>query len=186
MRTANDFHAHAEPWACHPYELLHTLPRPHSPHYNNGLSQISPSLTSPPIAAPSPQQAERSLQIALAAARAAADNNGKDIVLLDMRKITPVFDYFVIATGNSRRQLHAISDEIEHVLKEQLKDKRMGLEGYNESKWILLDYGNVVIHMFDEETREFYQLEDFWGEAEKVPLPWAEAEAPAEGEQSAG
>ena len=76
-----------------------------------------------------------------------------------------MFDYFVIVTGNSRRQLHAISDEIEHTLKEELKDKRMGIEGYNESKWILLDYGNVVIHLFDEETRDFYALEDFWSEA---------------------
>jgi ribosome-associated protein len=185
MRAANHFHTHAKPWASHPCELPRTLPGPHTAPYNNGLSQMSPSLTSPPIAAPSPPT-ERSLQIALAAARAAEDNNAKDIVLLDMRKITPVFDYFVIATGNSRRQLHAISDEIEHVLKEQLKDKRMGLEGYNESKWILLDYGNVVVHMFDEETRDFYQLEDFWSEAERVPLPWAKDEAPTEGEASAG
>lgn len=127
--------------------------------------------TSPTIAAPAPQ-AERSLQLALSAARTAHENNGQNIKLLDMRKITPVFDYFVIATGNSRRQLHAISDEIEHTIKEQLKDKRMGIEGYNESKWILLDYGNVVVHLFDEETREFYALEDFWSEATEVRLPW--------------
>jgi ribosome-associated protein len=132
---------------------------------------MPPTTTSLTIAAPSPQ-AERSLQLALAAARTAEDNNGKDIKLLDMSKITPVFDYFVIVTGNSRRQLHAISDEIEHTIKEELKDKRMGIEGYNESKWILLDYGNVVVHLFDEETREFYALEDFWSEAEPVPLPW--------------
>ena len=93
--------------------------------------------------------------------------------MLDMRKLTPVFDYFVIVTGNSRRQLHAISDEIEHVLKTELKDKRLSSEGYNESRWILLDYGNVVIHLFDEETREFYALEDFWSHAEEVALPWA-------------
>ena len=137
---------------------------------------MSPSPSSRTIAAPSPQ-AERSLQLALAAARTAEDNNGKDITLLDMRKITPVFDYFVIVTGNSRRQLHAISDEIEHTIKEQLKDKRMGLEGYNESKWILLDYGNVVVHLFDEETRDFYALEDFWSEATEVPLPWQQENA---------
>jgi ribosome-associated protein len=99
-------------------------------------------------------------------------------VILDMRKITPVFDYFVIATGNSRRQLHAISEEIEHVLEDELKDKRMGIEGYQESRWILLDYGNVVIHLFDGETREFYALEDFWSEAQRVPLPWKPAESP--------
>ena len=94
-------------------------------------------------------------------------------MILDMRPITPVFDYFVIATGNSRRQLHAISDEIEHCLKTELKDKRLGFEGYNESRWILLDYGNVVIHMFDEETRAFYALEDFWSHAERVPVEGA-------------
>jgi ribosome-associated protein len=129
--------------------------------------------------APSSPQAELSLKLALAAARCAADNNGQNIKILDMRKITPVFDYFVIITGNSRRQLHAINDEIEHTIKEELKDKRMGIEGYNESKWILLDYGNVVVHMFDEETRDFYALEEFWGEAVDVPLPWAASEGEA-------
>jgi ribosome-associated protein len=132
---------------------------------------MSPHSESSTIAAPAPQ-AERSLQLALAAARTAADNNGQNIKVLDMRQITPVFDYFVIVTGNSRRQLHAISDEIERTLEIELKDKRMGQEGYNESKWILLDYGNVVVHMFDEETRDFYALEDFWSEATAVALPW--------------
>ena len=89
-----------------------------------------------------------------------------------MRELTSVFDYFVIVTGNSRRQLHAISEEIERVLKHELKDKRMGIEGYDESRWILLVYGNVVIHLFDQETREFYALEDFWSQAERVRLPW--------------
>lgn len=115
--------------------------------------------------------------MALAAARTAADNRGENIVVLDMRTITPVFDYFVIATGNSRRQLHAISEEIERVLEVELKDKRMGIEGYQESRWILLDYGNVVIHLFDGETREFYALEDFWSAAQRVPLPGAKSEA---------
>ena len=114
----------------------------------------------------------------MAAARAAEENRGEDIVVLDMRTITPVFDYVVIATGNSRRQLHAISEDIERVLQEELRDKRMGIEGYDESRWILLDYGNVVIHLFDAETREFYALEDFWSEAQRVPLPWQTSAAP--------
>jgi ribosome-associated protein len=112
------------------------------------------------------------LQLALAAARTADENRGQDIVVLDMRSITPVFDYFVIVTGNSRRQLHAISEEIDHCLEDELGDKRMGIEGYNESRWILLDYGTVVIHLFDQETRDFYALEQFWGAAERVPLPF--------------
>lgn len=114
----------------------------------------------------------RSLELALAAARTAEDNRGGDVVVLDMRRITPEFDYFVIVTGNSRRQLHAISEEIDHTLEQELGDRRMGLEGYNDSRWILLDYGNVVIHLFDEETREYYALEDFWGDAVPVELPW--------------
>jgi ribosome-associated protein len=51
-------------------------------------------------------------------------------------------------------------------------DHRMGIEGYNESRWILLDYGSVVVHLFDTETREYYALEDLWGQAKRVPLPW--------------
>ena len=111
------------------------------------------------------------MQLALAAARTAADNRGQDIVLLDMRPVTPIFDYFVLVTGNSRRQLHAISEEIDHCLEDDLGDERMGIEGYSESRWILLDYGTVVIHLFDAETREFYALEDLWSAAERVPLP---------------
>ncbi len=126
--------------------------------------------------------AERSLQLALAAARTAEDNRGQDIVVLDMREVTPVFDYFVLVTGNSRRQLHAISEEIDHCLEDELHDKRMGIEGYRESRWILLDYGTVVIHIFDEEMREFYALEQFWNQAERVKLPWVEEDGSPETE----
>ena len=110
----------------------------------------------------------------MAAARTAADNRGENIVVLDMREITPVFDYFVLATGSSRRQLHAIAEEIDQVLRKQFGDKRLGLEGYTDSRWILLDFGDVVVHLFDEETREYYDLEDFWSQATRVPLPWDE------------
>ena len=112
---------------------------------------------------------ERSLELALAAARTADDNRGRDIQILDMRELTPIFDYFVIVTGTSRRQLHAISEEIDHRLEDDLGDKRMGIEGYQESRWIILDYGNIVVHLFDDEAREFYRLEDLWGEAAQIP-----------------
>jgi ribosome-associated protein len=115
---------------------------------------------------------ERSLQLALAAARTADDNRGQDIVVLDMRGMTTEFDYFVLVTGNSRRQLHAISEEIDRVLEGELGDQRRGIEGYNESRWILLDYGSVVIHLFDADTRAYYALEDLWAHAQRVPLPW--------------
>jgi ribosome-associated protein len=117
-------------------------------------------------------RSQRSLQIALAAAQTAEENRGQDVVVLDMRPLTPVFDYFVIATGNSRRQLHAISEDIDHRLEDELGDHRLGIEGYNESRWILLDYGSVVIHLFDAEMRDYYALEELWGAAQRVPLPW--------------
>ena len=89
--------------------------------------------------------------------------------MLDLRELTEVFDYFVIASAASRRQLHAISEDIDRVLEKEMGDKRLGIEGYQDSRWILLDYGDVVIHLFDPETREYYALEDLWGQAKRVP-----------------
>ena len=129
------------------------------------MSSIAESVTSPQ------SNAERSLQLAITAAQTADENRGTDIVVLDMRESTPVFDYFVIATGTSRKQLHAMSEEIDHKLEDDLGDKRMGIEGYRESLWILLDYGSVVIHLFTEETREYYDLEHLWSQAKRVEVP---------------
>jgi len=106
----------------------------------------------------------------LAAARTAAENRGQDVTVLDMRELTQLFDYFVIATGTSRRQLHAMSEEIDHTLEDDLGDQRYGIEGYSESRWIVLDYGTVVIHLFDEDTRQYYDLENLWAEAKPVDL----------------
>ena len=106
----------------------------------------------------------------MAAARTAEENHGTDIVILDLRKLTPIFDFFVLVTGRSRRQLHAISEEIDHTLEQGLGDKRLGREGFDQSRWILLDYGDVVIHLFDAETREYYALEELWADAPRVPF----------------
>ena len=114
--------------------------------------------------------AEAGLKRALLAAQTAEDNRGRDIVILDVREQTTFFDYFVIVTGTSRRQLHAISEEIDRALQEQLGDRRLGIEGYEESHWILLDYGDIVIHLFDEQTRSYYALEDLWGGAKRMPF----------------
>ena len=113
---------------------------------------------------------ERSLQLALAAARTAAENGGTDITVLDMTEQTAMFDYFVIATGTSRRQLHAMSEEIDHKLEDDLNDKRMNIDGYDESRWIVLDYGTIIVHLFDEDTRQFYSLESLWADSKKVDL----------------
>ena len=128
----------------------------------------------------SDDNSQRSLELALAAARTASENQGRDIVVLDLRKVTPVFDFFVIVTGTSRRQLHAISDEIDHKLEDDLGDKRIGVEGYSESRWILLDYGTVVIHVFDDETRGYYDIENLWSQAKRVDLTGVIESPPAE------
>ena len=118
--------------------------------------------------AKSSDNAARALQLAVAAAQTAEENRGQDIVVLDVRHLTCMFDYFVIATGTSRRQIHAMSEEIDHKLEDDLNDERMGIEGYSESRWIVLDYGTVVIHLFDQETREYFAIEDMWAEAPRV------------------
>jgi ribosome-associated protein len=123
------------------------------------------------IAVQSPSaHSDRALRLALAAAQTAIDNRGRDLVILDMREITPVFDYFVLATGTSLRQLHAMSEEIDHKLEDELGDHRMGVEGYETGRWVLLDYGDVVIHLFDAEAREYYSLENLWCQAKRVPF----------------
>ncbi|MHB0957673.1 MAG: ribosome silencing factor [Pirellulaceae bacterium] len=110
----------------------------------------------------------RSRDLALAAARTAVDNRGQDVLILDTRAQTPLFDYFVIATGSSRRQLHAMSEEIDQKLEVELQDRRLGIEGYDDSRWIVLDYGNIVIHLFDEDARRFYRLEELWADSPRV------------------
>lgn len=112
----------------------------------------------------------KALKRAIVAAQTAVDNRGQDPVILDLRGVTPIFDYFVLVTGSSRRQLHAMSEEIDHALEEGMGDRRLGIEGYNESRWILLDYGDVVIHLFEPSAREYYALEELWGEAKRVPF----------------
>ena len=112
----------------------------------------------------------RSLNLALAAAQTALDNRGRYLKVLDTRELTTLFDYIVIASGTSRRQLHAMSEEIDHCLEDDMDDQRLGIEGYQESRWIVLDYGTVVIHLFDDETREYYNIEDLWADSVDVDL----------------
>ncbi|MEM8679446.1 MAG: ribosome silencing factor, partial [Planctomycetota bacterium] len=151
---------------------------PQGGHSQTSSPEVTPAISSSDSgsAAPKPAQAydptHRSLQLALAAAQVADELKGQDVLILDLRELTCIFDYFVIASGTSRRQLHAISEDIDHRLEDDLGDQRMGIEGYDASSWILLDYGTVVIHLFDSETRDYYGIEKLWGEAPQVP--WRE------------
>ena len=111
-----------------------------------------------------------SLERARIAARLIADNKGEDVRILDLREVTQAFDFFVIGSGTSRRQLHSISDEIDEVFEKKLGDVRNSVSGYQESRWVVLDYGDVVVHLFEPETREFYALEDLWGKGKEIPF----------------
>ena len=108
-----------------------------------------------------------SRQRACLCARVAHENRGRDVLVLDLRQITPIFDYFILATGTSRRQMHTVADEIDRTL-EDLGDQRLGIEGYDVSRWILLDYGDLVVHILDDAARQFYALEHLWADAPRV------------------
>jgi ribosome-associated protein len=104
---------------------------------------------------------------AIASANIAAERRCSDIVVLDLRGKSPATDYFVIATGTSDRQMRTVADEIT----QQAKDmglERFGIAGYEHGRWILLDFIDVVVHIFDAEYREYYALELLWGDAKKV------------------
>lgn len=109
----------------------------------------------------------RSLKHACRCAQVAADYRGQNTVVLDLTKVTPIFDYFVVTTGTSPRQMRAIADEVERVLSEE-GSSRLGVEGYETSTWILQDYGDVVLHIFTPETRSVYDLEHLWADAPHV------------------
>jgi len=113
---------------------------------------------------------QRSMELATAAARTAEELNGRNVLVLDMREQAPIFDYFVVATGTSQRQLRAMADAIDDTLQKELNCGRFGQEGYQDSPWVLLDFGTVVVHLFDEKTRDYYRLEDLWSGAQ--PVAW--------------
>jgi ribosome-associated protein len=111
-----------------------------------------------------------SKQKAFLCARAALDHKAIDLVILEVKDLSSFTDYFVICSGNSDRQVQAITSHIEEKLGRQGLEP-IGLEGKNEGRWALLDYGDVVIHIFYHPVREFYDLERLWADAPRIPLP---------------
>jgi ribosome-associated protein len=102
-------------------------------------------------------------------AQAAYSLKAEEIVALDLRGLTIIADFFVICTGNSSIQIRSITDRIE----ERMRDhgfRKLRKEGYQEATWVLLDYGDVVVHIMAAEQREFYQIEQFWADAPKLEL----------------
>ena len=94
------------------------------------------------------------------------DKKGEDIVVLDLRKVTSISDFFIIATGSSTVHVRAIADEIQERLKKEDRIAPWHVEGYEAQRWILLDFVDIVVHLFDAETRAYYLLEKLWKDAE--------------------
>lgn len=114
-------------------------------------------------------------EIALLAAEAASEKKAADVVVLDVAETLVITAYFVVATGSTDRQVRSIADEVEDQLREQAGIKPIGREGEREGTWVLLDFGDVVVHVFQPGERDFYRLEKLWADAPRVPLPGSAA-----------
>ena len=101
----------------------------------------------------------------------ASEKKAFDIIAIDLREIASFTEFFIIASGSNMRQVQAISDEITEKLKEKLNARVVRIEGYSTGEWILLDYGDFIVHIFEQKAREFYDLERLWRDAKRVEIP---------------
>ena len=105
------------------------------------------------------------------APHSASEKKAFDLTALDLREIASFTEFFIIATGANQRQVQAISDEIEEQLKKQSGTRPVRTEGYSAAEWVLMDYGDFIVHIFEKNAREFYDLERLWRDAKKVDIP---------------
>jgi ribosome-associated protein len=125
------------------------------------------------IRPPKPQDARA---LALLCTAAALDKKGEDPVLLQVDQLTGYADFFLLVSGRSTRQATSVGENIVRVLKKAGRPP-LGVEGLKEGRWILLDFGEVVVHVFHQPVREFYDLDSLWGDAPRVELEEAQLEA---------
>jgi ribosome-associated protein len=112
------------------------------------------------------------------AARAADDKGAEDVVILEVGDVLVVADEFVVASATNDRQVRAIVDEVERQVAEAGLSKPLRVEGRDERKWVLLDYGDVVVHVFLREVREYYELERLWADVPQIAWATPELAAP--------
>ena len=108
-------------------------------------------------------------EVAAIAAKALDDRKGVDIALLEIAEVTTLADHFLICTGTSSTHVKSLCDSVEEAL-DNAGEPALRREGHRGGTWVLLDYGCLVVHVFTEETRQFYDLERLWGDAKKVDL----------------
>ena len=101
----------------------------------------------------------------------ASEKKAVDLRVLDLREIASFAEFFVIATGANQRQGQAICDEINEQVKKQIGSRPVRIEGYSGAEWVLLDYGDFIVHIFNSDARDFYDLERLWRDARRVELP---------------
>jgi ribosome-associated protein len=122
-----------------------------------------PTATAVPTAIPNPDTVGR----VRAAVAAAEDRKAVDLKVLHLQQVSGFTDYFLICSGTNERQVQAIADAVEERLRAN-KVRPLHIEGYNRAQWVLLDYGDLVVHVFLEEPRRYYALERLWGDAPDV------------------
>lgn len=128
-------------------------------------------LTNPSAANPAgSRQDAASWELALKMVEAASDRKGGDIVLLRVSEVSYLADYFTIVTGFSRVQVRALSQGIQEKVERELQRRPLRIEGQAEGSWVLLDYGDAIAHILIPSQREFYNLDAFWGHAERIDI----------------
>ena len=141
-----------------------TAPRSKTPPPKSKTAPKTKAAAKPKASAPSPAQ-----KTALAIARLAADKKALDVVVLDVRGLASYAEYFVVMTAESEPQLNAIADHIEVEMKAQ-GERPIGIEGASGGRWVLIDFADVVAHVFYQDMRGFYDLEGLWADAPRVPV----------------
>ena len=114
------------------------------------------------------RQIIETLELARLCAQTCADKKGEEIKVLDVRKTLPILDYFIIASGKNRRHLRSMADELRRVLREHGREVPREEGGDDGGRWLLLDFGDAIVHLFDHEAREFYDLDGLWADASVV------------------
>lgn len=109
-------------------------------------------------------------EMAVLAAKALDDKKGKEIRVLEITELTSLADYFVICSGGSNTQINALCDNVEKLIAENAGEKPLHREGYRGGTWVLLDYGCIAVHVFNDEAREFYSLERLWQDAKEIDI----------------
>ena len=109
-----------------------------------------------------------SKELAIAVCKALADKRGKDIVALYVREKTDLCDYFVIASGSNAPQIRAMGERVEELVERELGLVPSRTEGVRDGRWAVIDYGDVIVHIFNDETRLFYHLERLWADGENL------------------